>query len=100
NPVLGSHRPEDPKPRERVLEDRELVAVWNACGDDDPGRIVRLLILLGSRRQEVAGMRWAELDLDAGKWTLPKERTKNHRAHTITLPPAALAIIQQISRTD
>ena len=93
NPVDGSHRPDDPTPRDHVPTAAELVAIWNACGDDDFGRIVRLLILLGSRRAEVGGMCWTELDLDAGTWALPSERSKNHRAHTITLPPAALAII-------
>src|SRR5262245_2854600 len=39
NPVDGSHRPDDPAPRDRVLADAELVAIWNACGDDGFGRI-------------------------------------------------------------
>ena len=101
NPVDGSHRPADPTPRDRVLTDAELVEIWKAaCQDDEPGKIIRLLILLGSRRQEVGGMRWSELDLDAGTWTLPAERSKNRRAHTITLPPAALAIINSMPRTS
>ena len=100
NPVDGSHRPDDPTPRDRVLTDAELVAVWNACGDDDFGRATRLLILLGSRRSEVGGMRWSELDFDAGVWTLPAERSKNRRAHTIPLLPAAMAIIESVPRTS
>jgi integrase len=100
NPVDGSHRPADPTPRDRVLTDPELVAVWKACGDDDHGRIIQLLILLGSRRQEVGGMRWSELDPALGTWTLPAERSKNGRAHTIALPPPALAIINAVPRTD
>ena len=101
NPVDGSHRPADPTPRDRVLTDAELVEIWKAaCQDDEPGKIIRLLILLGSRRQEVGGMRWSELDLDAGTWTLPAERSKNRRAHTITLPPAALAIINSVPLTS
>jgi integrase len=100
NPVIGTRRPADPKPRDRVLSDAELVVIWNACGDDDYGRILRLLILLGARRSEVGGMRSGELDLDAGTWTLPKERSKNHRAHTFTLPTAALAIIGMVPRSE
>jgi integrase len=96
--VVGTRKPAGAKSRDRVLSDAELVAIWNACGDDDYGRIVRLLILLGSRRQEVGGMRWGEFDnLDAGIWTLPAERSKNHRAHTITLSPAALKIVRAAS---
>jgi integrase len=100
NPVDGSHRPDDPMPRDRVLTDAELVAIWNACGDDDFGRIIRLLNLLGSRRQEVGGMCWSEIDLDAGTWTLPAERSKNGRSHSIVLPPPTRAIIHSVPRTS
>ena len=95
NPVIGTHKPGDPQPRERVLNDTELVAIWRACKDDDYGRIVRLLILLGTRRQ-VGGMRWSELDLDAGTWARPKERSKNHHADTVALPQAALDILRAV----
>ncbi len=99
NPVQGSHRPADPTARDRVLSDAELVAIWRACEDDEHGRITRLLILLGSRRQEIGGMRWTELDLDACAWTLPAERSKNNRPHTVALPPVALAIIRSVLRS-
>jgi integrase len=45
-------------------------------------------------------MRWSELDLDVGAWTLPAERSKNHRKHTITLPLPALTIIESVPRID
>ena len=101
NPVAGSHRPDDPTPRDRVLADAELVAVWNAVGcDADYGRVLRLLTLTGARASEIGGMRWSELDLDAGSWTLPSERSKNGHAYTVALPPAALAIVQSVPRTE
>jgi integrase len=99
NPVDGSHRPDDPKPRERVLADAELISIWKSCRDDDFGRIIRLLILLGSRRSEVGGLRWSELG-DDGTWMLPAERSKNKRGHALTLPAPALAIINAVARTD
>jgi integrase len=98
NPVDGSHRPADPKPRERVLDDSELVAIWHACaGDDDFATIVKLLVLTGCRRQEIGGLSWSELNPD-GNWTLPAERAKNGREHSLVLPPAALAIIRAVPR--
>jgi integrase len=100
NPVDGSHRPADPTPRSHVPTPAELATVYRACGDGDFGRIVKLLTLLGSRRAEVGGMRWSELDLAAGTWTLPAERSKNRRAITISLPAAALAIIESVPRTN
>jgi integrase len=99
NPVLLTNDPaEGIEPRERVLSDHELVAVWNACGDDDFGRIVRLLLLTGCRREEIGGLRWDEIDFDSGVLTIPGERTKNHRALALTLPPVALEILRSAKR--
>ena len=93
NPVIGTRRPGRPQSRDRVLSNQELAAVLRACDDSGEfGIVVRLLVLLGSRRQEVGSMRWSELDLVAGTWTLPAERSKNHRSHTIGLPPTVLKI--------
>jgi integrase len=101
NPVDGSHRPADPTPRERVLSNTELVAILKTVGrDDEYGRIIWLLALTGARATEVGGMRWSELDLSVGTWELPATRSKNRHAHTITLPPAALAIIGAVPRTE
>jgi integrase len=97
NPTVGTIRPEGGKARERVLTDDELAAVWRACQDDDHGRIVRLLMLTACRRQEVGGMTWSEVDQD-GVWTIPGNRTKNHREHALPLPAAALAIITAVPR--
>jgi len=98
NPVAWTNKPSDGKPRDRVLSDTELAAVWGACADDDDGRVTRLLVLTGSRRHEVGGMRWSEIDLVKGTWSLPKERTKNQRAHVLPLPPLALSIIESVPR--
>jgi integrase len=101
NPVIGTPQPSRSEPRARVLSDEELIAIWCACQDDDYGRIIKLLILLGARRQEVGGMTWDELpDLDGPQptWQLPSERSKNHRAHTLPLMPMALDIIRSVPR--
>ena len=70
NPVIGAAQPKAAEPRSRVLSDQELVAIWNACQDDDHGKIIRLLWLTGCRRAEVGGC-WDEIDLDRGTWTIP-----------------------------
>jgi integrase len=98
NPIIGTIQPKDGKPRERVLSDNELAAIWNACKDDDYGRIVKLLILLGARRQEIGGLRGRELDLDNGRWLLPAQRSKNGRAHELPLMPMAVDIICSVQR--
>ena len=45
----------------RVLSDAELVAIWKACPDSDYGRIVKLLILTGQRREEIGGLKHSEI---------------------------------------
>jgi integrase len=97
NPVINTGKPRDPGPRARVLSDPELIDIWRACGDDHFGKIVKLLILLAARRSEVGGMGWSELD-DNGNWTIPKERSKNGREHTLPLPQAALDIIASVPK--
>jgi integrase len=96
NPVIGAGDVANPKPRSRVLSDAELAAVWRAAGDDELGRIVRLLVLTGCRRQEIGGMRWSELDREAGTWTLPAERAKNERSLTLPLAPAVWEIVDKV----
>src|SRR5262249_42510354 len=80
NPVISTQTFEGAS-RDRVLSADELRAVWNATGEDDFGRIVRLLILTGCRRQEIGSLRWSEIDLAKGTITIPAERCKNGREH-------------------
>jgi integrase len=95
NPVIGSFAPASSPGRSRVLTDAELAAVWRAS-DDEHGRIVKLLILTACRRQEVGSMCWSELDAERGVWTIPAERAKNKRAHSLPLPQAAWRIIDAV----
>src|SRR5215212_3265339 len=94
NPVIGTNRAVDEKSRDRVLSDEELAAIWQACREDDYGRIVRLLILTGQRREEVGGMAGAEIDLLRARWSIPRERTKNGLHHDVPLSPAAMAVLR------
>src|SRR5262245_65158031 len=98
NPVVGAAQLKPPPARDRVLDDDELSAIWHACEDDDFGKIVRLLIILGARRTEVGGLRWSELDFNRSVWVLPKERAKNSREHQLPLPPLALSILETGAR--
>lgn len=89
NPAIGTRRPGDMKPRDRVLIDRELAAIWNGTDRDDCSAILRLLTLTGQPRQEIAGLRWSEIDFDAKLIRLPAERTKNGRRRNTAKPACA-----------
>jgi integrase len=44
---------------------------------------LEFLILTATRSDETLGMRWSEVDLFNAVWTLPKERTKENREHSV-----------------
>jgi integrase len=97
NPVIGVNEAIAERPRDRVLTNAELAAIWTACRAEDYGHIVQLLTLLGQRREEVGGMLWSELDLEAGLWTMAGDRTKNDRRHVVPLTPEALDILHKVA---
>jgi integrase len=99
NPVAATNDPEVGQlSRDRVLSDLELAQIWRACDDGIPGRIVKLLILLGCRRHEIGGLHRDEINLETGMLNIPGDRTKNGRALELALPPAALELIADMPR--
>jgi integrase len=100
NPVIGTNKPQDSIPRDRVLSNAELASIWRACKDDDYGKIVRLLMLTGCRREEIGGLRWSEISLEKATLSLPKQRVKNGHPHVVPLTPLAVEIIESVHRTD
>jgi integrase len=98
NPVVGTNKAIDEVARDRVLSPAELHLVWQHAGSGDYGAIVRLLILTGQRREEVGGMLWNEIDLDAALWSIDAGRTKNALPHDVPLAPAAVAILRGLKQ--
>ena len=98
NPVVGIPSLGKEVRRDRVLDEAELRRVWHALPVGDYGDIVRLLMLTGQRRDEVAGIRWSELDLDKGLWSMPGSRTKNGRPHLVPLSEPVLTIVAGLER--
>jgi integrase len=97
NPVINAVKPAEIKPRERVLSNTELSAIWRACGGtDEYDRIIRLLILTGCRRQEIGDLAWSEINLDRATFTIPASRSKNGRAHTLPIMPMMREIIENV----
>src|SRR5262245_18034728 len=82
------------KSRDRVLNDKELKAIWKALPDGDYGAIVKILILTAQRAGEIAGLRWSEINLDRSVIVLPANRTKNSRTHIVPLAPMARTILE------
>jgi integrase len=105
NPVIGTNKavPEY-EGRDRVLTDAELVAIWNSAPESDYGRIVKLLMLTGQRRDEIGSLRWSEIDSQEAtgesQIALPADRTKNGRDHVVPLSGAALGLLRGCLRRE
>ncbi len=93
-PCVGVEPPADERSRDRVLTDGELRNVSMAAPKigGPYGALVKLLILTGQRRNEVARLPWSEIDLQARVWALPPERTRTTgRARFRSVPPPSLS---------
>ncbi|WP_038956365.1 tyrosine-type recombinase/integrase [Bradyrhizobium japonicum] len=91
--------PPKPQSRHRVLSHDEIKAVWNAAtACDYPfGALVKLLLLTGQRRDEIANLKWSELSDTFDTITFEGSRTKNGRAHIVPLPQLATTIIKGLA---
>jgi integrase len=107
--------------RERVLTDDEIRRLWRLlCRQpttaeraapgrkrskgtpDDPicpvapalADAIKLRLLTAQRGGEVIKMRWQDVDLKTGWWTIPGEFAKNGRAHRVPLVRDAITLIK------
>jgi integrase len=89
--------------RDRVLNEEELRYLLCALSAEQSifGTLVRILLLTGQRRAEVAGMLSSELrDLESDYtcWEIPGSRTKNKHSHLVPLVPAVRDLILGLPR--
>lgn len=100
NPIHGFKQLYVEKPRERVLSEEEIRALWPLFDRLQPtvAAAWRLILLTAQRPGEVLSMRWRDLERDSrgSWWNLPAELTKTNRAHRVPLSPQALAIIEAL----
>jgi integrase len=86
------------KARSVTLTIEEIREVWSTLEVCllSPAMVaaLRMLILTGARRAEVAGMRWEEVDIKDGVWHLPAARTKTKEDRDVYLCEEALEILR------
>jgi integrase len=99
SPSAGVKLPSKERARERVLSDDEIKALWLACDDisGSAGACIKLLLLTGQRRSEIANLKWNEID--GNLLVLPAERMKGHQAHEVPLSTQAVSILASLPRT-
>ena len=62
--------------------------------------VLELQILTATRPGEAVGARWTEFDLDGKVWTIPAERTKANKEHSIPLSPQAVALLKKLPKVS
>ena len=100
NPLGNMRAPRRMVPRERYLADTELKSVYSqATVHPWPfGPIMKLLILTGQRRGEIAALQWSWIDEESQIITLPSELTKNGRTHVFPYGKSAAETFEAIPR--
>lgn len=101
SPVVNVKAPGKEIERDRVLSDDEIASLWQAAEKMGGyvGPFFKILLLTAQRRDEVARMRWSDVDLEARVWTVPREITKADRAHEVPLAPLAIEALTNLPRT-
>jgi integrase len=99
NPISGIEEAPEAGPRSRILEDSELVRVWNAAGEMGAfGSAVRMLLLCAARRDEIFALRFREVNgIDI---TIPGSRYKTKLDHVIPISSAMREILDSLPRGE
>ena len=99
-PASLVERPGEETRRERTLTADELRVILPAAEalSYPVGPFFKMVMLTGQRREEVATMAWADIDLEEKVWTIPAEVTKAGRSHAVPLSPAVMALLKALPR--
>ncbi|MNX87965.1 putative prophage CPS-53 integrase [compost metagenome] len=96
NPCAQMKKPAPENRRDKVLTPEEVRALWQAFSKLDPviGAAFKMRLVTAQRGKEVDTMRWADVDLKNGWWTIPAEVVKNKASHRVPLTQMALDILE------
>lgn len=99
-PFVGMPKPNNERSRDRVLSLDELRKIYEAaCNlDDVHAGFVRLLILTGQRRSEIANLKWQEIF--AGHLQLEAVRSKNNQKIITPLTQVTSELLAELPRNE
>jgi integrase len=100
NPIADAPKLGAENPRDRVLTDDELKAVWQGANEIGwPfGPIAQLLMLTGMRREEIGGLRWDEIEFERSEIRLSGNRTKTNQSHVIPMSTQVIEVVLKAPR--
>jgi integrase len=101
SPAVRIPRPAREHARDRVLTEDEIRSLWASFDALDPpmAAFYKLRLVTAQRGGEVVAMRWQDVDLHGGWWTIPAADAKNNLAHRVPLNAAAIKILQGLKKT-
>jgi integrase len=92
SPIVRGMKKRKSTPRDRILTDEEIRAVWTATeAPESFSPIVRLALLTGQRREKIVTMRWSDINGDI--WTMAREDREKRTAGELKLPAVALDLV-------
>lgn len=75
----------------------ELPAFFRAV-EEEPNRDIRDFVLValftGARKSNVLAMRWEDVSLDRGEWTIPESDSKTNQELLVVLPGYVVEILR------
>lgn len=74
----------------------EAIGTYDQVGDRQTQLALYLLALTFVRTSELIGATWDEIDLEAGLWVVPAERTKARREHLVPLSRQVVDILREL----
>ena len=87
-------------PRDRHLKDNEIPIFWSKLKDATMSgymkTALKILLVTGQRRGELAHARWEHIDLKAAEWYMPE--TKNGTDHTVPLSVMAVELFKRLRK--
>lgn len=98
-----------PKPTKLKKVQHHKALPWQEVGDfvrdlrkrkGTAAKALEFLILTATRSGEVRGAEWSEIDLSAKTWTIPAERMKAGREHTVPLCDDAVRLLEALPRFE
>jgi integrase len=102
NPVEGVERYDEPR-RENWLSLEQLESLETALceyPDQAAADAIRLLIVTGSRENEVLTAHWSQFNLKRGVWTKPSHHTKQKKDENTPLNRAAMSILSRLHKNS
>jgi len=102
SPCDGLNPPTAETARDHKLSDSELAAVWNTAKtlDYPTGAFIQMMIATGARRSQVAEMKWKDIDLQTGMWSVTAADMKMARATEVPLSTVTMTILRTVPRFD